>query len=146
MDEVLHDQTAGRHGPETESADGAHPARPGAEAGPRAATNEFITVKDGVPSSFPAVVDQANPATAPATRPTELTPTAAGFRIRFCKWCKQIDVRGPRREGDVIAILIIGERVRACWNGRDMIVQDGICEVCADCLKNGRVIDGSTTL
>ncbi len=73
-----------------------------------------------------------NPETAPATRPTEPTPTAAGFRIRFCGWCKQIDIRGPRRDSDVISLLIIGKRILAAWNGKVMIIQDGICEACSE--------------
>ena len=90
--------------------------------------------------------DLPNEGTAPATRPTEPTATIAGVRIRLCGWCKQLDLRGARRQTDVMAILVIGEMVRACWNGKDMIVQDGICESCADALKNGRVVDGSTPL
>jgi hypothetical protein len=87
-----------------------------------------------------------NPDTQPATRPTELTPTAAGFRIRHCAWCKGVDIRGPRRDTDVVTLLIIGKRLLAAWNGKVMIVQDGICELCAGLLKDGKVIDGSTTL
>jgi hypothetical protein len=99
-------------------------------------------------SPAPCDRPRSNPGTAPATRPAELTPTttAAGFRIRFCTWCKQIDVRGTRRDTDVISIIIAGKIILATWNGKTVMVQDGICEACADCLKNGRVIDGSTTL
>jgi hypothetical protein len=76
--------------------------------------------------------DLPNAGTAPATRPPELTPTAAGFRIRFCGWCRQIDIRGPRRDTDVVSLLIIGKRILAAWNGKVMIVQDGICEACSE--------------
>ncbi len=72
-----------------------------------------------------------DPQTTPATQPTEMTPTAVGFRIRFCGWCKQIDIRGPRRDSDVISLLIIGKRILAAWNGKVMIIQDGICEACS---------------
>ena len=117
MDDKIRNQAAGR---DETSADAGH-----GQAAPR---------------------DLPNEGTAPATRPTEPPATSSGVRVRLCKWCKQIDLRGARRQTDVIAILIIGEIVRACWNGKDMIVQDGICESCAAALKSGRVVDGSTTL
>ncbi len=83
----------------------------------------------GATEQIPSV---ANPETRPATAPAEPTAAAAGFRIRFCGWCKQIDIRGPRRDSDVISLLIIGKRILAAWNGKVMIIQDGICEACSE--------------
>jgi hypothetical protein len=119
VDNEIRDRSAGRH--EAANDAGANPAAPRDRA-------------------------QPDPATAPATRPTEVTPTSAGFRVRSCKWCNQVDLRGPRRETDVIAIIAIGKKVLASWNAQPIIVQDGICESCASKLKDGHVIDGSTTL
>jgi hypothetical protein len=126
MDDKIRNQAAGR---DESAADAGHG-----------------TVAAGSSARTTDTRDLPNEGTAPATRPTEPTATSAGVRVRLCKWCKQIDLRGARRQTDVIAILIIGEIVRACWNGKDMIVQDGICESCAAALKSGRVVDGSTML
>jgi hypothetical protein len=129
VDDTLHDRAPGRD----ESAD---------DAANDPATSCDRPVRN--PEQVPPLV-QPNPETAPATKPIELTATAASFRVRLCKWCSQIDVRGPRRETDVVAILIIGKTVLACWNAKHMIVQDGICEACGDALKNGRVMSERST-
>jgi hypothetical protein len=103
--------------------------------------NQNIDNAPGRPQAVPEDAGHSqkpNPGTQPATRPTELTPTAAGFRIRHCAWCKGIDIRGPRRDTDVISLLVIGKRILAAWNGKVMIVQDGICEICAGLLKDGK--------
>lgn len=127
MEHTIHDRTAGR-------------VEADPDAGDVAASNA-----SAVDPAAPRDSASPDPGTAPATRPAELTPTAAGFRIRFCGWCKQVDVRGARRDTDVIAILIVGKVTMACWNGKPMIVQDGICEACAVALKDGRVSDERNT-
>lgn len=50
--------------------------------------------------------------------------------VRFCTWCKEICVRGQQRPTDGLIVYIYGEDRRALWNGRDLIIQDGICEKC----------------
>jgi hypothetical protein len=157
MDDTLRDRTTGRH--ETPADAGDASERSAGTEGPAASRDRqnagpgytdvdaaIINAASEAAVTKAREIEQPDPATAPATRPTEPTATSSGVRVRLCKWCKQIDLRGARRQTDVIAILIIGEIVRACWNGKDMIVQDGICESCAAALKSGRVVDGSTTL
>lgn len=53
-----------------------------------------------------------------------------GVVVRFCSWCKEISIRGERRASDVIVIYLHGEETRAFWNGKVLLVQDGICEKC----------------
>jgi hypothetical protein len=61
-------------------------------------------------------------------------PLPASLRspmVRFCTWCKEICIR-PNvicRE-DSIIVYIYGEERKAFWNGRELMVGDGICEKC----------------
>lgn len=51
--------------------------------------------------------------------------------VRFCTWCKEICFRPPgMRQTDSILISVFGSERRAFWNGREIIVADGICEKC----------------
>jgi hypothetical protein len=50
--------------------------------------------------------------------------------VRYCTYCKEVCVRGAHRPLDAILVYIYGDDRRAFWNGRDLIIQDGICERC----------------
>ena len=51
--------------------------------------------------------------------------------VRFCTWCKEVCIRPAVIRGeDAIILYIYGEDRRAFWNGRELVVADGICEKC----------------
>jgi len=51
--------------------------------------------------------------------------------IRFCTWCKEICFRpAGMRPTDAMIIYVYGDERRAFWNGRELLVADGICEIC----------------
>ena len=51
--------------------------------------------------------------------------------VRFCAWCKEICVRPKAiRFEDALLIYIHGGERKAFWNGRELLVGDGICETC----------------
>jgi hypothetical protein len=49
---------------------------------------------------------------------------------RFCSWCNEIAIRGQQRANDIIVLYVHGAERRAFWNGKVLLVQDGICERC----------------
>jgi hypothetical protein len=107
-------------------------------------TTKFeIRLLDGTQLPMTLVGDPACPsADTPSVSdlPAAINRAPCGTRVRFCTWCKQIDIRGARRENDVILLYIHGNEQRAFWNGRAAIIQDGICEACAVELRaTGRV-------
>jgi len=62
------------------------------------------------------------------------TSAPAGNRqpvVRFCAWCKEICVRPKAmRFEDALLIYLHGGERKAFWNGRELLVGDGICEKC----------------
>lgn len=55
---------------------------------------------------------------------------ALSLTVRFCTWCKEICVRGSRRPTDAVMISVYGDERKAFLNGRELIIADGICELC----------------
>lgn len=88
--------------------------------------------------------------------------TDAAPAVRLCQWCKDFRIQGMTDRRGILSITFRGGQtvgedrlpVRgwgALWAHGDksewLMVQDGICEGCAEALKDGRVIsEGSTTL
>ena len=55
----------------------------------------------------------------------------ARTNLRFCNWCKDLTIiAGQQREDDILLLYLHGQEVRAFWNGKSLIVPDGICERC----------------
>lgn len=51
--------------------------------------------------------------------------------VRFCTWCKEICIRPSMiRTEDSMIVYVYGEDRKAFWNGRELVVGDGICEKC----------------
>jgi hypothetical protein len=51
--------------------------------------------------------------------------------VRFCTWCNEVCIRpSVIRAEDSIIVYIYGGEHKAFWNGREVMVGDGICEKC----------------
>jgi len=55
--------------------------------------------------------------------------------VRYCTWCKEICIRPkavPAKEGlqDALIVFIYGDERKVYWNGHEVLIGDGICEIC----------------
>ena len=51
--------------------------------------------------------------------------------VRFCAWCKQMHIRLKALDAkDELTVSAHGETRRAYLNGRELLIGDGICEIC----------------
>lgn len=51
--------------------------------------------------------------------------------VRFCSWCKEIVIRPKAvRAEDALILYVYGQERKALWNGREVLIADGICEQC----------------
>lgn len=98
----------------------------------------------------PATERGSDPAESGGHPPTalrgEATDAGAGPVIRLCNWCGEVSIRGRYRKEDLLMVALTSGKYHAWWNGQEMIVKDGICCGCATALKEGRVMNGSTSL
>jgi hypothetical protein len=85
--------------------------------------------RDRTDERHEAAADIGHDPAAPHDR-ASIGAAAAGPVVRKCSWCKEIAVRGAWRDSDTIIVYIFGQEQKVIFNGKYLIVQDGICEKC----------------
>jgi hypothetical protein len=78
--------------------------------------------------------------TPPADAAVSPPASVRGPIVRFCSWCKEIAVRGAYRDEDSLIVIVHHGERRAVLNGKDLIIQDGICEKCRPSLWPGKEV------